>query len=188
MVKKKFCRRQIICWTSFWWTGPIRLTVVRQQSTLMVPGGESPILLGKQLELEQGRRKVRNIKDNQFLPPRAPRGALPHTLRNYVLHSKPNTHCELVVILLSLLIFVLSSPREARAFHKLSRYHTRPLRLNCGPKNVHFRKTQFWDPNINDRILNLKKYKAQLFNVLSFPLGYLKTAQKTVQSSKNAEK
>ena len=46
----------------------------------------------------------------------------------------------------------LSSPREARAFHELRRYHTRPLRLNWGPENVHFRKTQFWDPNINVRI------------------------------------
>ena len=47
---------------------------------------------------------------------------------------------------------MLSSPREARAFHELRRYHTRPLRLNWGPKNVHFRKTQLWDPNINVRI------------------------------------
>ena len=29
---------------------------------------------------------------------------------------------------------------------------------------------------------NLKNYQAQLFYVLSFPLGYLKTAQKAVQS------
>ena len=43
----------------------------------------------------------------------------------------------------------LSSPRKARAFHEL-RYM--PLRLNWGPENVHFRKTQFWDPNINVRI------------------------------------
>ena len=46
----------------------------------------------------------------------------------------------------------LSSPRGARAFHELRRYHTRPLRLNWGPENVHFGKTQFWDPNINVRI------------------------------------
>ena len=32
----------------------------------------------------------------------------------------------------------LSSPRGARAFHELRRYHTRPLRLNWGPENVHF--------------------------------------------------
>ena len=74
----------------------------------------------------------------------------------------------------------LSSPRGAQAFHELRKYHTRPLRLN-------------WDPNINVRFFifcveNLKNYQAQLFYVLSFPLGYLKTAQKTVQSSKNAEK
>ena len=35
----------------------------------------------------------------------------------------------------------LSSPREARAFNELRRYHTRPLQLNWGPENVHFRKT-----------------------------------------------
>merc|ERR1712127_863171 len=81
----------------------------------------------------------------------------------------------------------LSSPHKARAFHELRRYHTRPLRFNWGPENVHFRKTQFWNPNINVR-KNLKNYQAQLFYVLSFPLGYLKMAQKMVQSSKNAEK
>ena len=29
--------------------------------------------------------------------------------------------------------------KPAPAFHKLRRYHTRPLRLNWGPKNVHFK-------------------------------------------------
>merc|ERR1712127_960450 len=58
---------------------------------------------------------------------------------------------------INLYCFYLSSTREARAFHELRRYHTRPLRLNWGPKNVHFRKTQFWDPNINDRILKFKE-------------------------------
>ena len=42
-------------------------------------------------------------------------------------------------------------PRFARAFHKLRRYHTRPLRLNWGPENVHFAKRHFWDLNINVR-------------------------------------
>ena len=37
----------------------------------------------------------------------------------------------------------------ARAFNELRRYHTRPLQLDWGPENVHFRKTRFWDPNIN---------------------------------------
>ena len=46
----------------------------------------------------------------------------------------------------------LSSPREARSFHELRRYHTRPLRLNWGPKDVHFGKRHFWDLNINVRI------------------------------------
>ena len=40
-----------------------------------------------------------------------------------------------------------------QAFHELRRYHTRPIRLNWGPKNVHFGKTQFRDPNINVKIL-----------------------------------
>ena len=37
--------------------------------------------------------------------------------------------------------FFLSSPRGAGAFHELRRYDTRPLQLNWGPENVHFRKT-----------------------------------------------
>ena len=37
----------------------------------------------------------------------------------------------------------LSSPREARAFHELRRYHTRPLQLNWGPENVHLEKRDF---------------------------------------------
>ena len=45
----------------------------------------------------------------------------------------------------------LSSPRGAWAFDEIRRYHTRPLRLNWGPENVHFGKTQFWDPNIHAR-------------------------------------
>ena len=94
-------------------------------------------------------------------------------------------------VFFSLLEHILSSPREA--FSELRRYHTRPLRLNSGPKNVYFGKTHFRDPNINVRIFilffeNLKNYQAQLFYVLHFPLRYLKTAQKLVQSSKNAEK
>ena len=44
---------------------------------------------------------------------------------------------------------MLSSPHGARAFHELRRYHTRPLQLNWGPKNVHFEKAHFLDPNIN---------------------------------------
>ena len=39
-----------------------------------------------------------------------------------------------------------------QAFHELRRYHTRPLRLNWGPGNVHFGKRHFWDLNINVRI------------------------------------
>ena len=57
-------------------------------------------------------------------------------------------------------------PRGARAFHELRRYHTRPLRLNWGPENVHFGKRHFWDLNINVNIFfveNLKNYQTQLF-------------------------
>ena len=42
-------------------------------------------------------------------------------------------------------------------FIKLRRYHTRPLRLSWGLKNVHFGKTHFRDPNINVRIFFLIK-------------------------------
>ena len=52
--------------------------------------------------------------------------------------------CELTALHLG-----LSSPRGAWAFHELRRYDTRPLQLNWGPENVYFRKTRFWDPNIN---------------------------------------
>ena len=48
--------------------------------------------------------------------------------------------------------------RGARAFHELRRYHTRPLRLNWGPENVHFGKMHFRDLNINARIF--KNYQA----------------------------
>ena len=41
---------------------------------------------------------------------------------------------------------------QARANYELRRYHTRPLRINWGPENVHYGKTHFWDPNINVRI------------------------------------
>ena len=44
-------------------------------------------------------------------------------------------------------------PREAWASDELRRYHTRPLRLNYGPENVHFGKTLFKDPNINVGVL-----------------------------------
>ena len=37
----------------------------------------------------------------------------------------------------------------ARAFDELRRYHARPLRLNWGPKNVHFVKTHFRKPDID---------------------------------------
>ena len=56
--------------------------------------------------------------------------------------------------------------------------------------NVHFGKTHFMDPNIDARLFfrNLKNNQAQLFYVLRFSLRYLKTAQKPVRISKNAEK
>ena len=69
-------------------------------------------------------------------------------------------------------------PRNgARAFHKLRRYHTRPLRLNWGPQKVHFGKRHFWDLNINVRIF--KELPGAPFYILSFPLWYLKATQKT---------
>ena len=64
-------------------------------------------------------------------------------------------------------VFIISSPREAWAFHELRRYHTRPLRLNWGPKNVHFGKMHFRDLNINVKIFTVPK-----------------NSPKTVQSSK----
>ena len=47
-------------------------------------------------------------------------------------------------------VIYLSSPR---AFDELGRYHSRHLRLNWGPENVHFGKTQFLDLNFNAWIL-----------------------------------
>ena len=41
---------------------------------------------------------------------------------------------------------LLSSPRGARFFHELRRYHTRPLRLNWGSENVHLGKNAFLGP------------------------------------------
>ena len=80
---------------------------------------------------------------------------------------------------------VLSSPREAWAFYELKRYHTRPLRLNWGPENVHFKGPKYQCYNFYFFLTNIKNYQALLFYVLIFPLRYLKTAQKPVQSLKN---
>ena len=55
-------------------------------------------------------------------------------------------------------------------------YQAPPTQL--GPRKCTFWKNAFLGPNV--RIF--------IFYVLSFPLQYLKTAQKTVQSLKNAEK
>ena len=54
----------------------------------------------------------------------------------------------------------LLSPRGAWAFDELRRYHTRPLRFNCGSVNVHFEKTQ---ARVLFLLENLKNYQAQLF-------------------------
>ena len=76
---------------------------------------------------------------------------------------------------------VTGRPRRAWSFDELRRYHIRPSRFNWGPENVHFGKTHFRDLNINGRVFvvvgNIKNYQAQLFYVLCFSLGYLKTAQ-----------
>ena len=50
-------------------------------------------------------------------------------------------------------LFYFSSPRKARAFNELRRYHTRPRWFNCGPENVHFGKTHLKNLNINAKIL-----------------------------------
>ena len=55
--------------------------------------------------------------------------------------------------LLTLLTYLFTVKANfIKAFHKVSRYNTRPLRLNWGPENVHFGKKHFRDPNINARI------------------------------------
>ena len=52
--------------------------------------------------------------------------------------------------ILRLAHILLHSPYQARkAFDELRRYHTRPIRLNWAPENVHFGKTYFKDPNID---------------------------------------
>ena len=50
---------------------------------------------------------------------------------------------------LLLISVLLSSPHEAQAFDEIRRYHTRPLRTNWGPENVHFGKMQFLDLSFN---------------------------------------
>ena len=86
----------------------------------------------------------------------------------------------------------LSSPRRTLAFHELGRYHTRPLGLNWGPKNVYLGKTHFWDPNINFRILiifgKFKELPGATFLCFEFSTTVPKNGPKTVQSSINAEK
>ena len=81
---------------------------------------------------------------------------------------------------------------ERRLFTELRRYHTMPLRLNWGPVNVHFRKTQFWDPNINVKILflfeNLKNYQAQLFLSFEFSTRVPKNGPKNGPKFKKTPK
>ena len=59
------------------------------------------------------------------------------------------------------------------------------------PKNVHFGKTRFWDPNINVRtfifLKNLKNYQAQLL-CSEFSTTVPKNGPKNGQKFKNAEK
>ena len=50
----------------------------------------------------------------------------------------------------------LSSPRGAWAFDELRMYHTRPLRFNWDPENVHFGKTHLRDLIINARLFFLE--------------------------------
>ena len=52
-------------------------------------------------------------------------------------------HDELTVYHLTSHFNLAGRPRRAWAFDELRRYHTRPLRLNKGPENVHFGKTHF---------------------------------------------
>ena len=74
--------------------------------------------------------------------------------------------------------------KPARSFSRIKKipYQAPPTRL--GPENVHFEKRIFRTQMsmLGFFLEILKNYQAQLFYVLSFPLRYLKTAQKTVQS------
>ena len=73
-----------------------------------------------------------------------------------------------------------------RAFHELRRYLTRPLRLNLGPKNVHFGKTHFWDPTINARVfIQIKKItRRNYFMFCIFHYGTKKTTKKRYEVQK----
>ena len=87
----------------------------------------------------------------------------------------------------------LSSLRKARTFKDLKqRYHQRTRQLNFDPE-ISFSKGIF---RIQILMLDFfltknkqfDKYQVQLFKVLGFSQQHLKTAQKMVRSSKNAEK
>ena len=47
----------------------------------------------------------------------------------------------------------------------LRRYHTRLLRLNWGPENVHFGKTHIRDPNISARITRRNFFLCCVFHL-----------------------
>ena len=74
-------------------------------------------------------------------------------------------------------------PRGVWAFDELRRYHTRPLRLNWGPKNEHFGITHFWDPTIDPSFFLITRRNFFMFCVFT---AVPKNSKKN--GSKNAEK
>ena len=81
---------------------------------------------------------------------------------------------------------ISSSPRGVQPFHELRIYHTRPLRLNWGPENVHFIKTHFWDPNIDVRIF--KELPGATFLCFEFSTRVPKNGPKNGQKFKKRRK
>ena len=90
------------------------------------------------------------------------------------------------------LIIILSSPREALAsagrarragaFDEVRRYHTRPLRLNKGPENLHFGKPQFLDLNFNAWIFLFFMPKNDQIIIPKFWTSYIRTNAREIST------
>merc|ERR1712127_575336 len=82
--------------------------------------------------------------------------------------------------------FLVIKPARSAGFSLIKKIPYQALPTQLGPRKCTFSKKAFLGPKYQCKDFYffgkfLKNYQAQLFYVLSFPLGYLKTAQKTVQ-------
>ena len=74
-------------------------------------------------------------------------------LKNEIRNHKYNSFDHILTLLIYQVRVPEGRPSKSRAFNESRRYHTRIIRLNWGPKNVHSWNTHFRDSNDDARIL-----------------------------------